>query len=282
MKWLCLVVGIPAKVESTRTEEEPQRLFHEVYRPVIQELREVIQPYRRYLQQIQPVIEDVQQIISSGQRSGQQNVGGAVGMSDLRSASVMANEVMSPLLSETLSYQSSRNRPTTVLSGTVAKALNNELTKPSSVAQRAPAPKLMTLGQRSSPITQALPVAANSLKMSGTLIHQQPKSEALPPNVQLSGSGRPVKYDTYFLMGGALDGIALDKSGQNVDKRVGLQKPITESSIKREQQMSDSYILDYSVPIGFQLSNDRQFRSKLFENHIRDSYKTFELDLTHN
>ncbi|KAH9493403.1 hypothetical protein DERF_014154, partial [Dermatophagoides farinae] len=56
--------------ERTQSQEEPQRLFHVVRKPIIQEVREIITPYRRILQEIQPVIEEIHTVISHG---GQQH-----------------------------------------------------------------------------------------------------------------------------------------------------------------------------------------------------------------
>src|SRR6218665_3558904 len=53
--------------EHTSSEDEPQRVIHEVVKPVIQEVREIIQPYRRLIQQIQPVIEQTHTVIAKGE-----------------------------------------------------------------------------------------------------------------------------------------------------------------------------------------------------------------------
>ncbi|KAJ6220846.1 hypothetical protein RDWZM_006658 [Blomia tropicalis] len=58
------VIGEP---EHTSSEDEPQRVIHEVVKPVVQEIREVIQPYRRLIQQIQPVIEQTHTVIAKGE-----------------------------------------------------------------------------------------------------------------------------------------------------------------------------------------------------------------------
>jgi hypothetical protein len=60
--------GAPGQVESTRSEDEPHRVTHEVLRPVIQEVREVIQPYRRVVQEVRPVLEEVHTVVAKGHR----------------------------------------------------------------------------------------------------------------------------------------------------------------------------------------------------------------------
>ncbi|KAH9413095.1 hypothetical protein DERP_006781 [Dermatophagoides pteronyssinus] len=56
--------GPKPEVKHTTSHEEPQRVVHEVIRPIIQEVHEIIQPYRRVVQQVQPVIEEVRTIIA--------------------------------------------------------------------------------------------------------------------------------------------------------------------------------------------------------------------------
>lgn len=51
-------------VERTSSDEEPQRLFHLVRKPIIQEVREIITPYRRIVQEIQPVMEEIHTVIA--------------------------------------------------------------------------------------------------------------------------------------------------------------------------------------------------------------------------
>ena len=51
-------------VETTRTEETPQRVMHHLMRPIIQEVLEVIQPYRRVTQEVRPVLEEIHTIVS--------------------------------------------------------------------------------------------------------------------------------------------------------------------------------------------------------------------------
>jgi len=60
--------GTPGKLESTRSEDEPHRVVHEVLRPVIQEVREVIQPYRRVTQEVRPVLEEVHTVVAKGEK----------------------------------------------------------------------------------------------------------------------------------------------------------------------------------------------------------------------
>ncbi|XP_054159727.1 uncharacterized protein LOC128957938 [Oppia nitens] len=61
--------GTPGRVESTRSEDEPHRVLHEVLRPVIQEVREVIQPYRRVTQEVRPVLEEVHTVVAKGEKA---------------------------------------------------------------------------------------------------------------------------------------------------------------------------------------------------------------------
>lgn len=62
------VPGEKGQVQSTRSEEEPDRIIHEVVKPVIQEIREIIQPFRKITQQILPVQEEVHSIVSKGEK----------------------------------------------------------------------------------------------------------------------------------------------------------------------------------------------------------------------
>ncbi|XP_054159721.1 uncharacterized protein LOC128957930 [Oppia nitens] len=59
------------QVESTRTEEEPHTVVHEVVRPVIQHIREIIQPYRRVTQEVRPVLEEIHTVVAKGERAQQ-------------------------------------------------------------------------------------------------------------------------------------------------------------------------------------------------------------------
>ncbi len=59
--------GAPGQIESTNSEEEPHKLVHEVYKPVIQEVREVIQPLRRIVQEVKPVLEEVHTVVAKGE-----------------------------------------------------------------------------------------------------------------------------------------------------------------------------------------------------------------------
>lgn len=62
------VPGEKGQVQSTRHEEEPDRIIHEVVKPVIQEIREIIQPFRKITQQILPVQEEVHSIVTKGEK----------------------------------------------------------------------------------------------------------------------------------------------------------------------------------------------------------------------
>ncbi|UXI16138.1 hypothetical protein NH340_JMT02081 [Sarcoptes scabiei] len=64
------IPGPKPEVKHTTSHEEPQRVVHEVIRPIIQEVHEIIQPYRRVVQQVQPVIEEVRTIIAKDANSG--------------------------------------------------------------------------------------------------------------------------------------------------------------------------------------------------------------------
>jgi len=62
------IPGPPGEFKETRSEEEPDRVLHEVVKPVIQEVREIIQPFRRITQQILPVQEEVHSVVARGER----------------------------------------------------------------------------------------------------------------------------------------------------------------------------------------------------------------------
>lgn len=68
---LPLFIETAEEVKETSSEEEPHRVVHNVYRPVIQEVTEVIQPYRKVLQKVEPVIEEMKTIISKASPEGQ-------------------------------------------------------------------------------------------------------------------------------------------------------------------------------------------------------------------
>ena len=53
--------------EATRSEDAPHQLVHEVYKPIIQELRETIQPFRKIIQKVEPVQEEVHTVVAQGQ-----------------------------------------------------------------------------------------------------------------------------------------------------------------------------------------------------------------------
>ena len=61
------IPGPPGEVKETRSEEEPDRVLHEVVKPVIQEVREIIQPFRKITQEILPVQEEVHSIVARGE-----------------------------------------------------------------------------------------------------------------------------------------------------------------------------------------------------------------------
>ncbi|OTF75520.1 hypothetical protein BLA29_008967, partial [Euroglyphus maynei] len=83
------------QVKHSRSEEEPQRVVHEVIRPIIQEVHEIIQPYRRVVQQVQPVIEEVRTIIAKD--AGKSSSGG--GMSGAERGSYSSASASPPQLS---------------------------------------------------------------------------------------------------------------------------------------------------------------------------------------
>ncbi|KAH7645566.1 uncharacterized protein LOC124490472 [Dermatophagoides farinae] len=58
--------------ETTRSEEPPHVIRHEVFKPVVQELRETIQPYRQVTQEIRPVIEKINVLVPKGQQTNKQ------------------------------------------------------------------------------------------------------------------------------------------------------------------------------------------------------------------
>ena len=70
--------GAGGSVQQSSSVDEPHHLFHEVSKPIIQEVREVISPYRRIVQEINPVQEDIQTIVARGTGGGV-GVGGGAG-----------------------------------------------------------------------------------------------------------------------------------------------------------------------------------------------------------
>lgn len=67
MMMMMIMINItePAEeVKEINSEEEPHRVVHNVYRPVIQEVTEVVQPFRKVIQKVEPVIEEMKTIIS--------------------------------------------------------------------------------------------------------------------------------------------------------------------------------------------------------------------------
>jgi len=59
--------GYTPQYEATRSEEAPHLLSHEIYKPIIQEVREVIQPFRKQIQEVKPVIEEVHTLVAKGE-----------------------------------------------------------------------------------------------------------------------------------------------------------------------------------------------------------------------
>src|SRR6218665_3937980 len=53
-------------VERTKSQDAPQRLYHEVRRPIIQEVHEIIKPYRNIIQELRPITEQVHTIVPVG------------------------------------------------------------------------------------------------------------------------------------------------------------------------------------------------------------------------
>ncbi|OTF79077.1 hypothetical protein BLA29_015397, partial [Euroglyphus maynei] len=43
--------------------DEPYRLSHKAYKPIVQEVNEIIQPYRNIVQKVKPVIENIRTIV---------------------------------------------------------------------------------------------------------------------------------------------------------------------------------------------------------------------------
>jgi len=62
------IPGPKGQTKTTRSEEQPDKVIHEVVKPVIQEVREIIQPFRKITQQILPVQEEVLSVVSKGER----------------------------------------------------------------------------------------------------------------------------------------------------------------------------------------------------------------------
>lgn len=62
------IPGPKGQTKTTRSQEAPDRVIHEVVKPVIQEVREIIQPFRKITQQILPVQEEVLSVVSKGER----------------------------------------------------------------------------------------------------------------------------------------------------------------------------------------------------------------------
>lgn len=102
------VPGEKGQVQSTRHEEEPDRIIHEVVKPVIQEIREIIQPFRKITQQILPVQEEVHSIVSKGEkRSEIEQVTDEAAVAGGSSAEVQQQEEFAALQAQ----QRSRDNP---------------------------------------------------------------------------------------------------------------------------------------------------------------------------
>lgn len=52
------------EVIESKSEDKPQRLRHQVVKPIIQEVREIILPYRKIVQEVRPVIEEIQTVVA--------------------------------------------------------------------------------------------------------------------------------------------------------------------------------------------------------------------------
>lgn len=50
-------------IEETVSMDEPYRLSHKAYKPIVQDVNEIIQPYRNIVQQVKPVIENIRTIV---------------------------------------------------------------------------------------------------------------------------------------------------------------------------------------------------------------------------
>lgn len=80
LKVLSKHIPSAGSVQKTSSQDEPHKLYHEVKKPVYQEIREIITPYRRVIQEIRPVQEDIQTVVAQGSRgSGGARSGGGNG-----------------------------------------------------------------------------------------------------------------------------------------------------------------------------------------------------------
>jgi hypothetical protein len=61
--------GEASQVQQSQTVEQPQRLVHQLVRPLIHDVREIIQPFRHVTQEIQPVVENSRTVIARGEGS---------------------------------------------------------------------------------------------------------------------------------------------------------------------------------------------------------------------
>jgi hypothetical protein len=57
----------PGQVQTTQSEDEPQKVVHNVVRPVVQQINEVIQPFRTLHQTVDPVTEQIHSTFSQGE-----------------------------------------------------------------------------------------------------------------------------------------------------------------------------------------------------------------------
>lgn len=64
-------LGAQQKIEPERSssEEEPRKYFHQIKKPIIQEVHEIIMPFRKVYQEIQPVVEEVHTVVSSANKT---------------------------------------------------------------------------------------------------------------------------------------------------------------------------------------------------------------------
>lgn len=228
------MLAIPTKVESTRTEEEPHRLIHEVYRPVIQELWEVIQPYRKYVQQIQPVIEEVQQIISSSQNPRRQS-------SNSQLSAITSQMSGSGLYSQGSAQYQKRS----------GIQIHDKYSEEQIIA--SPVPQLIQSRERPQK-NQSPTLLINDLNKKG----QSSISSA-------QNWKNPLK-DKYFRLGGALERLNIEGP-----KRRGLQIHRKDEMSVPSSQPNSEYYLDYNdYPLNYNLDNNQ--RTRLYEDVSSDVY----------
>lgn len=63
-------------VEETVTMDQPYRISHSIYKPIIQTVKEQIQPYRSVIQTLKPVIEDIRTIVPKDSDTQHEHQGG--------------------------------------------------------------------------------------------------------------------------------------------------------------------------------------------------------------